>query len=119
MGDIPGSYDRERARRQLYLRYLALNLLLIIIGLSFILTLAVWKVIMIVLLVPTAIGGYAMGGYFRNYLMEILTDRGYEHEDADFFSLICAVGGGLLGTLALAAVQAIFILVLFRFGLFS
>jgi len=117
MGDIPGTYNRTREKRDRYLRYFGVNLLIIVIGLLSILAFAWWKIIIIILLVPTFFGGYASGVFTRNIVVEYLADRGYEYEDADLWSMIIGIFGGIAGAVILAGLQVIFVILLASIGI--
>lgn len=116
MGDIPGTYDAIRERRERYLRYTILSLLVIIAGLLSLLTVNVWKIVLIMLILPTFIGGYSLGNYVRDLVVESLTDRGFEPEDAEIYALTGGILGGILGSLILAGMQALFVLMMLSMG---
>ncbi|HPM77290.1 MAG TPA: hypothetical protein PK961_09375 [bacterium] len=116
MGDIPGTYDKLRERRERSIRYFGICLLIIVIGLLSILAVPRWQIVLILLLAPTFVGGYAVGSYMRNLSVEILSDKGYEHEDADLWSLVGGIFGGIFGTISLAGMQLLFVMLLISMG---
>lgn len=109
---IPGVYDQLRENRERYLRFFGFSLLLILIGFLTILAFPVYKIVLVMLLVPTSLGGYSAGVFFRNLAKEYLIIARRPVEDAELGSILAGIAAGILGTLALAGIQILLVMFL-------
>jgi hypothetical protein len=114
---IPGIYDQLRLNRERYLRFFILSLLLIMIGFLAILAFPIYKIVLLVLLFPTFFGGYSAGVFCRNLMKEYLISIRRPAEDAELGSILAGIATGILGTIALAGMQVLFILLLRTAGM--
>jgi hypothetical protein len=109
MGDIPGTYDVLYERRARASRNFIVSVILIVFGVSFFLTVPLFRMLWLLMAIPTFLGGYAGGQFARNWIVERLVDEGYETEDADIYGVVGGVVGGFAGCFALAAAQVLVI----------
>lgn len=116
MHEFPQLYERMREKRQRYGRYALICLVIIIGGFLSMLAFTAWKIILIILLVPTAFGGYSAGVFARNWAKEQMMLGGKPPEDAELGSIIAGVCGGLLGTASLATLQYSLLMILRHAG---
>ncbi|MDP8223488.1 MAG: hypothetical protein P9L99_09020 [Candidatus Lernaella stagnicola] len=116
MNDLPGDFEQMRAKRVRYGRYLLACIATIFAGLLSLLAVTAWKIVLILLIAPTLFGGYASGVYARNWAKEYLLNTGRPPEDAELGSILSGVSTGLAGTIALAIVQYLAVVLFFHIG---
>jgi hypothetical protein len=117
MNDVPQIvFDDLRDKRVRYGRYFNICLAIIVAGFLSMLALSAWKIILLVLAVPTVIAGYSAGVYARNWTKEFLLNAGRFPEDAELGAMISGIGGGLVGTLGLVGVQYALLMIMQHAG---
>lgn len=115
--NIQSLHEELRRKRERYLCYLGVSIMIIAIGFMSMLAFTFVKIILAILLVPTFFGGYSSGVYARNWTKEFFINAGRPPEDAEMFSLLSGIAGGVIGTIILAGIEVLLVFLLLNIQL--
>lgn len=116
---IPGIFDQLRLNRKRYLRFFIISVLLIMVGFLTILAFPIYKIVLLLMLFPTVLGGYSAGVFFRNLVKEYLISIRRPAEDAELGSILAGIAAGIIGTVGLAGIQVLFVMLLRSAGMIA